>query len=140
MASADGTIMPVEDVPTDTTALFRIRERDNGETHEAVLVDTDDGIEAWLNHCMHFTHIGLDKGSGAEYRDGEIVCTNHGAMFEADTGYCTFGPCEGARLADVAVSVENGSVRLADERYEFVATGPKEDDDVDLTSTSNVEF
>jgi nitrite reductase/ring-hydroxylating ferredoxin subunit len=134
-----GTIMPVDDVPGDTTALFRVRERDGGETHEAVLIDTDDGIEAWLNRCMHFTHIGLDKGSGAEYRDGEIVCTNHGAMFEADTGYCTFGPCEGARLDDVGVAVEDGRVKLADERYEFVATGPK-DKGMDLTSTSNVEF
>jgi nitrite reductase/ring-hydroxylating ferredoxin subunit len=88
---------------------------------------------------MHFTHIGLDKGSGAELRDGEIVCTNHGAMFEADTGYCTFGPCEGAYLDAVAVTVENGAVKLADERFEFVATGPK-DEDGDLTSTSNVEF
>ena len=139
MVSADGTIMPADDVPSDTTALFTIRERNDGTTHEAVLIDTDDGIEAWLNHCMHFTHIGLDKGSGAEYRDGEIVCTNHGAMFAADTGYCTFGPCEGARLDAVSIAVENGSVRLADERYEFVATGPKEDD-TDLTSTSNVEF
>lgn len=136
---ASEPILPVEDVPADTTALFTVREPDGDETHEVVLIDTDDGIEAWLNHCMHFTHIGLDKGSGAEYRDGEIVCTNHGAMFEADTGYCTFGPCEGARLDAVSIAVENGSVRLADERYEFVATGPKADDG-DLTSTSNVEF
>ena len=139
MVSADGTIMPADDVPSDTTALFTIRERDDGTIHEAVLIDTDDGIEAWLNRCMHFTHIGLDKGSGAEFRDGEIVCTNHGAMFEADTGYCTFGPCEGARLDAVSVAVEDGIVKLADERYEFVATGPKEGE-TDLTSTSNVEF
>ena len=136
---ASEPILSVEDVPADTTALFTVREPDGDETHEVVLIDTDDGIEAWLNRCMHFTHIGLDKGSGAEFRDGEIVCTNHGAMFEADTGYCTFGPCEGARLDAVSIAVENGSVRLADERYEFVATGPKEDD-TDLTSTSNVEF
>ncbi|WP_435078621.1 Rieske (2Fe-2S) protein [Halococcus sp. AFM35] len=139
MASADGTILPADDVPADTTALFTVRELDGEQIHEAVLIDTDDGIEAWLNRCMHFTHIGLDKGSGAEYRDGEIVCTNHGAMFAADTGYCTFGPCEGAYLDSVAVAVEDGQVKLADGRYEFVATGPNEDDG-DLTSTSNVEF
>ncbi len=139
MASADGTIMPVGDVPADTTALFTVRERDGEETHEVVLIDTADGIEAWLNRCMHFRHIGLDKGSGAEYRDGEIVCTNHGAMFEADTGYCTFGPCEGARLDDVTIEVEDGHVKLTDERYAFIATGPKEDE-TDLTSMSNIEF
>jgi nitrite reductase/ring-hydroxylating ferredoxin subunit len=43
--------------------------------------DPEEPISAWLNYCQHFTHIRLDKGSGVPRRDGEIVCTNHGAMF-----------------------------------------------------------
>jgi hypothetical protein len=61
-------------------------------------------------------------------------------MFAADTGVCTYGPCEGAVLEDVDVSVEDGGVYLTDEAFEFRRTGPAEEDELDLTSDSNVEW
>jgi hypothetical protein len=73
-------------------------------------------------------------------RDGEIICANHGAYFESDSGQCTYGPCEGAFLEGIDVTAEDGDVYLTDEEYEFVATGGIETDDLDRTSTSNVEF
>lgn len=133
------SIAPVEEVPADSTLLFTVRDAD-GEECEAVLVRRDGGVHAWLNYCRHMTHITLDKGSGAVMRDGEIVCTNHGAYFEADTGFCTFGPCEGAYLPPVDVRVADDAVLLDDEDYEFVRRGPIERDPVDLSSKSNVEF
>ena len=135
-------ITTVEEVPEDTTFLFTVRETDTGEEKEAILVRNggDDTIHGWLNYCQHMTHIHLDKGDGAPMRDGEIICQNHGAWFEPDSGLCTFGPCEGAFLNDVEVAVEDGAVYLTDSDYEFVAVGPAEDEDLDLSSTSNVEF
>ena len=134
---AEGRIAAVDDVPDDTSFVFRVRDGDR--EREAILVRADGEVSGWLNYCRHFTHIRLDKGAGARMRDGEIVCTNHGAMFEADTGLCTFGPCEGAYLESIDVAVEDGSVLLSDSDYEFVGVGP-DDDDFDLSSTSNVEF
>lgn len=139
MNSTDG-IAAVDDVPGDTTYLFTLRETDSGEQEEAILVRQDGDPHAWLNRCQHFTHIALDKGAGATMRDGEILCTNHGAYFESDTGFCTFGPCEGAYLTEVDVAVRDGEVCLVDDDYEFVAEGPMADDDTDLTSRSNREF
>jgi nitrite reductase/ring-hydroxylating ferredoxin subunit len=135
-------IAAIDKIPGDTTFLFTVREKETDEERESVLVRSngDSEITGWLNSCQHFTHIRLDKGSGAEMRDNEIVCTNHGAMFEADSGLCTFGPCDGAYLERVGVATDNGSVYLTDTDYEFVDVGPKETDDFDLTSTSNVEF
>lgn len=133
-------IAAVEDVPDDSTYLFRVREVDSGEEREAILVRLDGEVAGWLNYCQHMTHIELDKGSGAPIRDGEILCRNHGAMFETDTGFCTFGPCEGAYLDDVTVDVEDGTVHLADPDYEYVGPGSLEDDPGDLSSTSNIEF
>ncbi|ESP89919.1 Rieske (2Fe-2S) protein [Candidatus Halobonum tyrrellensis] len=153
-------ITAVENVPADTTFLFTLRD-ESGETDEAVLtrVDTADGsdgddgeddddgehtggdrIAGWINRCMHFTHIRLDKGSGAPKRAGELVCANHSAMFEGATGRCTHGPCEGAYLDGVDVTVRDGDVYLTDDGYEFVAAGGVERDPADLTSTSNVKF
>jgi len=148
--STDGGIAPVSEVPTDTTFLFRVRptdadarqtaDRESGEIREAIMVRDDEGVVGWLNYCQHFRHIKLDKGSGAEMRDDEIICTNHGAYFESDTGVCSFGPCEGAYLSEVDLAVENGVVHLIDDDYTFVGTGGIKTDSTELSSKSNREF
>jgi nitrite reductase/ring-hydroxylating ferredoxin subunit len=152
----ESRITSVENVPADSSFLFTVRD-DDGENREAILValadgpgskangassepHSDGGIAGWLNYCQHFTHIKLDKGSGAEMRDGEIVCTNHGAYFEEDTGVCTYGPCEGAYLETIEIETRNGDVFLVDEDYEFVRPGPMDSDPTDLASKSNFEF
>ncbi|PCR91718.1 Rieske (2Fe-2S) protein [Natrinema ejinorense] len=150
-----GRITALSAIPEDSTFLFRVADG-SGEEREAILVATEpattdggepdrtetdgDAVACWLNYCQHLTHIKLDKGSGAPMRDGELVCANHGAYFEADSGHCTFGPCEGAYLTDLETTVVDGDVYLTDEEYEFRGTGPLESDDIDRTSTSNVEF
>ncbi|MFB6218382.1 MAG: Rieske (2Fe-2S) protein [Halobacteriaceae archaeon] len=133
-------VAAVEEVPDEGSFLFTVRERESGDTEEAILVRTDGGIRAWRNYCQHFTHIRLDKGDGVRTRNGELVCTNHGAMFDPDSGRCTFGPCEGAYLGSLDIAVEDGTVYLTDGEYEFVAAGPAERDPTDLSSTSNIEF
>jgi Ferredoxin subunits of nitrite reductase and ring-hydroxylating dioxygenases len=148
--SVEGEIVPVDDVPMDSTFLFRIRptdaevrqspDRESGEIREAIMIRDDEGVVGWLNYCQHFRHIKLDKGSGAEMRNGEIICTNHGAYFESDTGFCNFGPCEGAYLSEVDLAVADGVVRLVDDDYEFVGCGGIETDPTDLGSKSNREF
>ncbi|AKU06826.1 MULTISPECIES: Rieske (2Fe-2S) protein [Haloferax] len=135
-------ICAVGDVPDDTTFLFRVRaaDEDDAEEREAILVRTDDGIQGWLNYCMHLTHIKLDKGSGAPMRNGEVICQNHGAYFEADTGYCNYGPCEGAVLDDLEITVDGDHVFLSDEAFDYVGAGEIETDPADRSSSSNVEF
>ncbi|GAB7018202.1 Rieske (2Fe-2S) protein [Halostagnicola bangensis] len=135
-------ITGLEAAPNESTYVFRVVETDGdaNEVQEAILVRQDGGLECWLNYCQHFTHIKLDKGSGAAMRNGEIICENHGAYFEADSGVCTFGPCEGAYLPDLEVTVDDGDVYLTDDSYDFLGPGPIPEDEVDRTSTSNVEF
>jgi len=133
-------IADVEEVPEDGSVLFRVRD-DQDAVREAILVRLADGaIRGWLNECQHFTHIPLDKGSGVPHRDGELVCANHGAFFAADTGECTYGPCEGAYLKDVGVTVADGAVFFDDPDFEFVGTGPEDSGPADRVSQSNVKF
>lgn len=152
-------IVQADRVPTESTLVFRVRERgvagsspDDGgadqaePSREGILVRTGDGIVAWLNRCQHLLDVPLDKGSGASMRDGEIVCENHGAMFEARSGRCTFGPCEGAILEEIEVEVgvdpkgDDEQVWLVDGRFDLVGLGPIERDPLDRGSHSNVEF
>lgn len=133
-------VTSVENIPADTTYLFTILDEESGEEDEAILTRLDGEVTGWINRCMHFRHIRLDKGSGAPKRNGELVCANHGALFEDDTGRCTHGPCEGAYLSPVEVEVRDGAVYLIDDGYEFVREGGIETDPTDLTSKSNIEF
>lgn len=137
---AQSMITRLERVPEDSTFVFRVRETETDEHREAILVRSDDGVVGWFNVCQHVTHVPLDKGDGATMRDGEIVCKHHGAYFDAGSGRCTFGPCEGAYLTELEVTVADGGVYLTDDDYEVVGPGPVPDDDHDRTSTSNVEF
>jgi nitrite reductase/ring-hydroxylating ferredoxin subunit len=147
MSDEPTAIVALDRVPEDSTFLFTVRDVDGetppdetGDRREAILLREDGDVAGWLNYCQHFTHIRLDKGSGAERRDGEVLCTNHGAMFDVESGLCTHGPCEGAYLEGLEVRADDGTVYLTDDRFEFVETGGFEADDLDRTSTSNVEF
>jgi nitrite reductase/ring-hydroxylating ferredoxin subunit len=91
-----------------------------------------------LPYCPHWTDVRLDKGSGATTRDGEFVCEKHGATFRTTDGECTHGPCEGATLDAVDVSVADGGVYLTDDRFEFDSLGPS--DDVDLSTGARIDF
>lgn len=121
-------ICDVEDVPEDSTLLFTVR---NGfDEEEAILTKLDDGVVAYANYCQHWTDVRFDKGSGALVRDGELVCQTHGATFQTDSGFCDFGPCEGAVLPDYEVTVADDGVYLTDDDYEFVELGTSKEHDL----------
>lgn len=130
-------IAAVGDVPADGTLLFTVRE--GFDEHEAILTKLDDGtIVGFRNHCQHWTDVRLDSGSGAEVRNGDILCTRHGATFRKDDGVCEHGPCEGATLDLVDVVVQDGAVYLDDPDYAFDSLGPS--DDHDLSSGPSIGF
>jgi nitrite reductase/ring-hydroxylating ferredoxin subunit len=128
-----------EAVPTESTLLVTVRERDTDEEQEVLLIDGGDGVEAWFNYCQHWRDVRLDKGEGALVRNDEIVCQKHAATFESDSGYCNFGPCEGAVLDSLDVRTDADAVYLADDGYTFVRVGPSEGDD-DPACGSRIDF
>ncbi len=137
---ADRRIVAVEEVPEDSTLLVTLRpvdpdavtddtgdvgaDDDGTPEAEAILIRLADGVAAFRNYCQHWTDVRLDRDDGAFVRNGEIFCQKHGATFQADTGYCDFGPCEGSVLETVGVAVADGAVYLDDDAYEFVRLGP----------------
>lgn len=111
-----------ETVTEDDTVLFTVEDAD-GEAVEAILVRFAEGVATYRNFCSHWTDVRLDRGAGAPIRNGEIMCRKHGATFETDSGYCNFGPCEGATLDEVKVTETDGAVYLTDENYTFEHLG-----------------
>lgn len=134
-------IAPLSDLADEGSLLITLRDGDRGDgepeteaavddgKREAVVLRDGDDVVAWRNYCPHMTDVRLDKGSGATRRNGEIVCEKHGAMFEIDTGECTYGPCRGAYLDPVDVAIDEGAIYLEDDRYEFAHVGPSASDD-----------
>jgi len=113
------------DVTTEDTLLFTVRNEDD-EDVEAILTRFADGVAAYRNFCSHWTDVRLDRGDGAPIRNGEIMCRKHGATFEKASGYCNFGPCEGATLDEVAVEETDDGIYLVDTAYEFQHLGESE--------------
>ena len=118
----------VDDVPENGSWLFTVRDR-RGQREEAILVRTGSGVACWLNFCQHETDQRLDRGFGAAVRDGELVCPKHGSMFDVCSGHCDNGKAAGSTLVAVGVTVDDGSVSLTDDQYEFAHEGGIDDDD-----------
>jgi nitrite reductase/ring-hydroxylating ferredoxin subunit len=132
----DSRIAAVDEVPDDGTFLFTVR--DGFDLEEAILLDLADGVVALKNYCPHWTDVRLDSGSGATVRNGELVCEKHGATFEKATGDCTHGPCEGATIERLDVTVADGAVYLTDDDYDFEQRGPSGEHD--LSSRGRIGF
>lgn len=130
-------VASTETVTLDSTLLFTVR-NDDGEDVEAFLTRFADGVAAFRNFCSHWTDVRLDRSSGAPIRNGEIMCRKHGATFEKDTGFCNFGPCEGAYLEPIEVAENDEAIHLTDDAYSFQHLGeaePADDDGLDRSTS-----
>ena len=78
-----------------------------GATHEGFLLHHAAGFFAYANVCPHWS-VDLDLGFGDFYAKeiDRIVCKNHGALFQPQTGECTAGPCAGMFLESFPVTLE----------------------------------
>jgi len=130
-------IVDADEVTAGDTVVFTAKS--GFETTEGLLTRLDDGtVVAYTNYCPHWRDVRLDKGSGANVRNGELVCGKHGATFEKATGRCDFGPCEGAILDTFEVTVADGAVYLTDEAWDSAKRGLSEERD--LSSGSRIDF
>jgi nitrite reductase/ring-hydroxylating ferredoxin subunit len=73
------------------------------------------GIVAYHNVCPHQGR-NLNFAPDRFLFDpaGRLVCPHHGALFEVGDGHCIQGPCQGAALRSVQVSVTDDAVILED--------------------------
>ena len=72
-------------------------------------------LRAYLNSCPHAgTPLEGFDGRFLDREDAALmVCSTHGARFRVGDGVCIRGPCRGASLKAVAISVEDGIVTVA---------------------------
>jgi nitrite reductase/ring-hydroxylating ferredoxin subunit len=65
----------------------------------------------YLNGCPHGgTWLNINAGEFFSEDRAQLRCGRHGARFEIATGRCVEGPCEGAALEPVALTVLDGDL------------------------------
>lgn len=101
--SVSGSLIRLAELPPE--GLSEIELPVDGELQSIVLRRSGDQVQAWLNICPHAGR-RLDYAPGQFLLDqGRLVCAAHGASFELDRGTCVAGPCRGASLVPLTVSV-----------------------------------
>ncbi len=85
-------------------ALVRFTLELEGIALPAFAVRTPGGWRAYVDRCRHLP-MTLDPGLDGIARDGGrvLVCTRHDAHYDAASGLCTEGPCEGRSLTALAL-------------------------------------
>jgi nitrite reductase/ring-hydroxylating ferredoxin subunit len=78
------------------------------------------GFVAYANSCPHRgTPLDWQPDRFLDVTGRLIQCSTHGALFRIDDGFCVRGPCAGAALTRVAVSLRNGILCLSEEAIPF---------------------
>jgi nitrite reductase/ring-hydroxylating ferredoxin subunit len=82
-----------------------------GEKAPAFVVRYQGGVQGYLNRCSHVA-MELDWQEGVFFdADGrDLLCSTHGATYEAKSGRCIGGPCSGSPLVKLRVEERDGNV------------------------------
>ena len=84
------------------------------------------GVYVYLNRCPH---LGIPLQWRADRfldNDGHyILCSNHGALFEKNTGLCLQGPCRGESLWQIENRIENGFVIIEEDELPALPAVPQ---------------
>ncbi len=72
------------------------------------------GVAAYVNACPHLgTPLNFLEHRFLSADRTRLQCATHGAQFEPETGLCIHGPCLGARLKPVPITIDGDTVRVA---------------------------
>ena len=82
-----------------------------GEAAPAFVVRKDGVVYGYLNRCGHVAmELDWQEGSFFDADGRDLLCSTHGAVYEARTGRCVGGPCNGTPLVRLRLAEKNGLV------------------------------
>ena len=82
-----------------------------GEPVPAFVIRRNGKAHGYLNRCAHVA-MELDWQEGVFFdADGrDLLCSTHGATYDAASGRCIGGPCSGKPLVKLRLEERNGKV------------------------------
>jgi nitrite reductase/ring-hydroxylating ferredoxin subunit len=83
----------------------------SGGTAPAFVVRHAGRVHGYLNRCAHVA-MELDWQEGVFFDEAgrHLLCSTHGAVYEAGTGRCLGGPCHRTPLVKLKVAERDGRV------------------------------
>lgn len=107
------TLCALADIPDPGAKEFRARIGE--EKRRIFVVRRGEKVFGYLNSCPHVgAPLNLEDDTFLDFFQTSILCANHFALFDIETGRCTRGPCPGRSLTPVPVEVHDGQVVTAD--------------------------
>ncbi len=104
--------LPAAALAPGQSAKFSLR--CGGKAVEGFVVNYGGRFYAYVNRCAH-VGTPLDAWPNEFFtEDGRhLICATHGAVYLPETGLCVAGPCPGASLTSLPVSVEGAEVVIS---------------------------
>jgi nitrite reductase/ring-hydroxylating ferredoxin subunit len=68
-------------------------------------------VQAYLNRCAHVAmELDWQEGAFFDAEGRDLLCSTHGATYDAQSGRCLGGPCNRSALVKLRVEERNGKV------------------------------
>jgi nitrite reductase/ring-hydroxylating ferredoxin subunit len=82
-----------------------------GELAPAFLIRKSGTVHGYLNRCSHVA-MELDWQEGVFFDSGgrDLICSTHGAVYDASSGRCLGGPCNRTPLVKLRIAEHGGNV------------------------------
>jgi nitrite reductase/ring-hydroxylating ferredoxin subunit len=105
------TIVVVADADLHDGMSHTFRFQRDDETMEGFVIRHNGQIHAYINLCPHAGEPIADGKNSAFNTDKRyLICREHFALFDPETGKCVSGPCPIRDLFRLHAKVENGNV------------------------------
>jgi len=82
-----------------------------GEPAPAFAVRYAGRVHGYLNRCAHVAmELDWQEGVFFDFEGRDLLCSTHGATYDAATGRCIGGPCNGSPLVKLRLEERDGLV------------------------------
>lgn len=104
------TLCRIDEIPEGGATSREVESSTGG--FSVLLTRAGGAVHAFHNECPHAGR-RLDWAPGRVLVDaGTLVCAAHGAQFLLESGECVGGPCRGAGLKSIAITLVDEEVQL----------------------------
>ncbi|ASG21829.1 Rieske (2Fe-2S) protein [Nitrospirillum viridazoti] len=112
--SATYVLCRLDDIPSRKARGFQLLRVDDEGEHRPwgiIVIRWGRQVVGYVNRCPHNgVHLDWERNQFLDPDGTRLMCGKHGALFDLGTGLCVDGPCRGAGLEPVALSLEEGDI------------------------------
>ena len=107
----EAVLCRLDDIPDGGSAAFAAHV--GGARTGVMALRQDEEVFVYVNACPHIgAPLDFQSGRFLNLDRTHVHCSNHGALFRIEDGYCVRGPCAGESLQSVEAAVRGKEVYI----------------------------